>query len=96
MKITRATFKSFVSKNKENLLVKVLSDFDGMVDCVTEVKDSFTPATKSILDEKYTLGIKGIWLVGCSRDWFTEYKENNLEGIKVGNCCGSFVVAVKV
>jgi vesicle coat complex subunit len=95
MKITRATFKSFVNKNKENLLVKVKSNFDGMVDCVTEVKDTFTPATKSNLSEKYTLGIQGIWLVGQSRDWFKEYKESGLTGIEVSNCCGSFVVAIR-
>jgi hypothetical protein len=36
-KIRRATLKSFV-KNSPEILVKVRSSFDGMVDGVTEVK----------------------------------------------------------
>jgi len=33
-KITRATLKSFIKKNKCQLYVKVVSSFDGMTDCV--------------------------------------------------------------
>ena len=39
-KITRATFKAFVRKNSDNLLAKVISDFDGMTDCLEYFKDS--------------------------------------------------------
>lgn len=35
-KITRATIKSFVKKNKDQLYISNKSDFDGMVDGVTE------------------------------------------------------------
>lgn len=42
------------------------------------------------------LGIQGVWLVNGSRDSFTAYDDGVFQGIHVYNCCGSFVVAVKV
>lgn len=32
-KITKATFKSYVKKHKDDLFIKVTSKFDGMHDC---------------------------------------------------------------
>ena len=41
-----------------------------------------------------TLGYKGVWLVGSSRDYFTAFDNGEFEGIEVYNCCGGFVVAI--
>lgn len=92
-KITKATFKSFIRKNAGNLHVKVRSRFDGMTDCIQPIKDGYTPAEPDRFPEN-TLGIKGVWLVGNSRDYFEPIEEHGFKGFKVVNCCGSFVVAV--
>lgn len=93
-KITKATFKSFLRKNP-NFVLKVGSRFDGMTDCVQTVKDSFSRPVKADFACDNNLGYQGIWLVGGSRDSFTEFNEGGLKGISVYNCCGSFVVAVE-
>lgn len=95
MKITRATFKSFIAKNRERLLIRCESDFDGMTDCVEQAHNpQFKAATPAEIAHENTLGINGVWLVGQSRDYFQEFSENGLSGIHVYNCCGSFTVAV--
>lgn len=95
-KITRATLKSFVGKNLDNLFIKVKSDFDPMIDCVSETKNNiFVPITKTNGSIKYTLGIQGCWLVGQSRDYFKEYEDENFIGIDIDNSCGSFLLVIK-
>lgn len=42
-----------------------------------------------------TLGFQGIWLVNHSRDSFEQYTDEEFIGIKVYNCCGSFIVAIQ-
>lgn len=93
-KITKATFKSFLRKNESKVLVKVGSSFDPMVDCVMPVADKFEPAREANYPCENNLGLAGVWLVGGSRDYFTEYVKDGLVGIRVSNCCGAFVVAV--
>lgn len=95
-KITLATVKSFVNKNRANLCIKVKSKFDGMTDCVQQVEDGFDPVCEAERVSAYNLGIQGAWFVGQSRDYFSEYNEGGYKGIKVYNCCGSFILAVKV
>ena len=94
-KITKATFKSFIKKNRPNLYVKVKSSFDGMTDCVEQVEGGFVPAQEAYYVHENNLGIQGVWLVHGSRDYFREVKENGFTGIEVYNCCGTFVVATK-
>lgn len=97
-KITRSTFKSFINKNIGNLFIKNRSSFDGMVDCVMPIEGGFTPATASTRhsnSDKYTLGINGVWLVGSSRDYFTNFEDDEFIGIEVSNCCGDFILAIK-
>ena len=95
-KITRATFKSFVKKNRENLHISCISSFNGMTDGVDYVEnEQFIPVVSSTVNEHHTLGINGVWLVGQSRDLFSHYKKDGFEGIEVYNSCGSFIVAVK-
>lgn len=102
-KITRATFKAFISRNRERLLIRCESSFDGMTDCVEQNHGAqFKPAQPPQPGEfgtnpanENTLGIRGVWLVGQSRDYFRGFSEGELSGIHVYNCCGSFTVAVR-
>lgn len=93
-KITKSTFKSFVRKNREHLLISRPSNFDGMQDCVVSCDATFVPAEESACAEN-TLGIKGIWLVNGSRDYFDHYEKDGLVGIRVYNCCGTSIAAVR-
>lgn len=98
-KITRATIKSFINREMKNgnLFINKLSSFDGMVDCVMPVKSDFRkvePCTRHENANKYTLGVKGAWFVGSSRDHFTVYADDNFIGYEVYNCCGSFILAM--
>lgn len=97
-KITRATFKSFVNKNRDKLLAKVNSSFDGMTDGIVYVKDAeYAPAKKANVDyaNENNLGFSAIWLVGSSRDYFTLIDNEKYFGYSVYNCCGSFEVVIE-
>ncbi len=93
-KITKATFKSFIKKNRANLLVKVESSFNGMSDMVETVDDTFEPAINTNQYDSNTCGISGIWLVGSSRDYFNTYEDDTYTGIHFNNCCGSGTIAI--
>ena len=96
-KPTVATLKSFIRKNRENLLVKCRAEFDGMIDGLQWNKGAeFQPATPSDQVFENNLGIRGVWLVGRSRDYLTPFDNDGFKGFKVSNCCGSFEVAVRV
>jgi hypothetical protein len=95
-KITKATFKSFVKKNRSNLVIRVKSKFDGMSDmCEATGETAFTPVLEADRTFDNNLGIQGVWLVGTGGDYFTAYEQNGVKGIEVYNCCGQFVVGVK-
>ena len=95
-KITKATFRSFINKNRAKLFVKVLSSFDGMTDCVQQSERSqFIPAGKASYAPNHNLGIQGVWLVNGSRDFFSHYEDAEFVGLKFYNCCGSGVVAIR-
>lgn len=94
-KITLATAKAFVNRNRKNLLVKVTSDFDGTTDCVEHVEDEFKPAKFGGKEDHYLSGIAGVWIVGSSRDYFRIYEEGQYFGITVSNSCGSAIIAIK-
>jgi len=97
-KITLATLKSFVRKNRENLYVLETSRFSGMSDMV-EYHD--TPQWHPAQDDtrncclENSLGVLGVWCVRGSRDYFKHFENENFIGINVYNCCGSFTVAIK-
>lgn len=98
MKPTIATLKSFIRKNRPNLLINVKSTFDGMTDCVQPRQDGFIPIKAHEYNQNEndtnTLGIAGVWLVGGSRDWVEPFNSEDMIGYRVSNCCGSFVVAI--
>ena len=96
-KITRATFRSFVKKNSDKLLIKSISHFDGMTDGIEySEKAEFKPAERT--EEGYVndnnLGFSAIWLVGQSRDCFNLIDNEKYFGYHVCNCCGSFEVVI--
>ena len=96
-KATRATLKSFVRKNRSNLLIKVNSTFNGMVDCVMPVEGEaeWNPALDTERSSSNTLGVQGIWLVLGDGDSIERFETDTLEGLSVYNCCGSFSVSVR-
>lgn len=93
-KITKATVKSFIRKNRQDLLINVKSRFDGMVDGVMPVESAFATAKQTDRHIERTLGIAGAWFVGGGDDRFEAYEENGFKGYVVYNCCGSFILAV--
>jgi hypothetical protein len=94
-KITKATLKSFIKKNKDNLYINVKSKFDGMTDSCESAHNGFSKAQKDNSFDKNKLGYKGIWLVHGSGNYFREYEDMILKGIEVYNCCGRFIVATE-
>ena len=86
-KFTTATLKSIL-KNK-TCSIKVRGSFDGMTDGIEYAKD---PGYREIdkasvnFENKYTLGVIGLWLVGSSRDSFRMISDNE---VRIDNCCGT-------
>ncbi len=95
-KITRSTVKKFIRENEGNLYINVKSSFDGMTDGCEDQKEGFVKA-QPCENHEYTLGIKGAWFVGNSRDYFTQYDNigGDMTGIEVSNCCGRFILAIR-
>lgn len=93
-KITAATVKSFIKKNRANLFINVKSDFDGMTDSVERRTDGFKKAKEEAHHEA-TLGIEGVWFVGSSRDYFTAYETATMTGYEVSNSCGTWICAIE-
>ena len=93
-KVTLATIKAFIRKNPE-LLIDVKSSFDGMVDCCMPTGSTgFSKAEKTEDHITNTLGVRGAWFVGGSRDRFSEFSEGGVWGYEVRNCCGKFKLGV--
>jgi hypothetical protein len=94
-RITRATFKAFIRKNRAGLMVRVNSTFDSMEDGVRPNGGAaFRPATETDQYSERTLGINGVWLVGHSDDYFRAYDDGAMVGIEYENCCGSGIIAI--
>jgi hypothetical protein len=95
-KITRATIKSWIKRNFDNLYVKKCSRFDGMTDGIETIKNAgFEVIERTSEHLERTFGIKGVWFVGDGRDWWTEYNDEEFTGWDIHNCCGSFVLAIR-
>jgi len=96
-KITLATLKSFAKRNQENIFTKELSSFDGMTDGV-EYNPNANWSKTEINPEKsnyYKTGIQGVYTVGSSRDYFSLYEDEKFTGIRIYNCCGTSILAIK-
>ena len=97
-KATVATLKSFIRKNEKSIFINVRSKFDGMTDSVEDRNAGWLPLTKcdNMGARECTLGFRGVWLVGCSRDRVRQYSENGFNGFEVYNSCGKWIVATRV
>ena len=105
-KITVATVKSFIKKNRTALLVQTKTAFDGMQDGVRECNNrEFIPAQcreyycnetfKYVpvpSENKHSMGIIGVWFTG--RDRCSAFETETHRGFEVYNCCGNWMVAV--
>lgn len=95
-KITKATLKSFIKKNFDQLQIKVKSAFDGQTDGMEDIKENFKPIQKTDRQLDYTLGIDRVWIVGYgSSNYFNIYEDNQFSGIEVSNCCRNFILAIR-
>jgi len=92
-KITRATVKSFIKKNFDGLYINVKSDFDGMTDGLETRHGGFKKAESD--DGEHCLGVKDAYFVGGKGEYFYEYEDDTMKGIRVSNCCGRFILAIK-
>ncbi len=94
-KITLATVKSFIRKNREALFVRTDSRFNGMIDCCQETNESgFSPAMPVELSPN-TQGVRGVWFVHSNRNFFRSFSNADFTGYEVSNCCGRFAVVVR-
>ena len=94
-KITMATLKAFIRKNGSRLYIRVKCRLDGMTDGIEFCDTGFIPAKPAELNYSNNLGIEGAWVVGGSRDRISAFAEDGYEGMRVSNCCGSFILAIK-
>lgn len=94
-KVTMASFKNFIRKNQGKLYCNFYTRFDGMTDGLERIHNGWNPAQMTTDHDEHTFGIRGVWCVGRSRDYFTKYSDDEFEGIEVSNCCGNFTVGVK-
>ena len=95
-KVTLATIKAFIRKNKKHLFIAYHSSFDGMIDGLSYSKDcSFHTAKHTDHNVENTLGVDGAWFVLDSRDYFTRIERDGFVGFEIYNCCGSFDLAIK-
>lgn len=95
-KITRATLKAFILKNRDKLFHLTKNSFDGHVDCVMPTSEPVFKRVNSIeIENKTTFGIKDAWLVGNGDDYFTLYEDAQYIGIEVSNCCANWIVVIK-
>ena len=94
-KLPNAPFKRFIKKNFSNLYLKIENEFDSMVDSVSRVEGSFEKVRPASDYLEHKLGVAGLWLVGQSRDYFTEFDNGIYKGIEYCNCCGSGIIAIK-
>ena len=66
-----------------------------MIDGCRDYNEGFQKASNDYCNERNTLGVAGAWFVNGSRDYFTEYMDDEFIGYEVSNCCGNFILAIK-
>lgn len=97
-KITAATIKNFIKKNRDKLHLLVESSFSGNSDMVEPTGNKEFKPVVATRDNDYaerTMGIRGVWMVGQSRDYISAYNKDGWQGFECYNACGTFVVAIK-
>ena len=102
MKTTKATIKSFIRKNSENLYINVKSSFDGMTDGCESRNGGFVKATMDNSNKNNTLGVRGVRKKGekfmdegvCNYCYmlFT----HGFQGMKCNNCKKEFFISLDI
>jgi hypothetical protein len=95
MKVRITKLKKFIKDNKNQLYIKDSYHFDGMVDGTVDGDRTFIKAQEANRYMENNQGIAGVWLVGSSRDYITEFENDNFKGYEVYNACGCYTVAVR-
>jgi len=98
-KITRATLKSFIEKNKDNLFINVQSVFDnahkrnGMESSL----EGWVEAKETPCNNDTTFEIEHVLIVrGCTGgNNFYYFDDGVYQGIGYRNCAGNGIIAVK-
>lgn len=80
-------------KEFKNLLKDIPNEFD--IDRLNKTGKTNEEILELYVNNKNTLGYKGIWLVNGGNDNFRKYEDDNFIGYYVFNSCGSFTVAIK-
>jgi len=94
-KITMATVKSFIRKNRYALRISSRTQFDGMCDGIMPTADqSFVRAYETDTHMDATLGVQGAWFTN-SKNYLQRFEEAGMIGFRIQNCCGSFDLAVE-
>lgn len=94
-KITKATVKSFVNKNRDNLFISTRTKFNIMTDSVDMLEDrGFGKITTPSVEHPNNLNIQGVWITRDGNS-FQAYDDGVFTGYSVWNCCGEFILAVK-
>ena len=107
-KIMAATVKSFIRRNRSELLVRVKRDHAASDFAPAECREKmhcrktcrYIPATAASADDPQSLGIKGVWFtqntVGHdSGNRCRRIKTETVRGYEVSNGCGTWSVAVR-
>lgn len=96
-KTTLATIKSFIEKNKDELYIDLVSEFDANLDMIARNEQHSFRKTEKSEDKliNYTQGIRGAWFVGNGRDYFSDFENDLFKGYEVFNSCGIFRLAIK-
>jgi hypothetical protein len=95
-RITLATIKSFIRKNKENLFIRTTRSYD-LIESFSKTSDNlnFRPIESTDLSIQYTLGIKDVWIAGQGRDGFLAYENDKYIGYDIYNVCHAFNLVIK-
>jgi len=98
-RITRATLKSFIDKNKGRLYINVNSVFDNAhkKNEMEASPEGWVLAIETPCNEDTTFGIEHVHIVrGCTGGNNFYYFDNGVyQGIGYRNCCGNGIIAVK-
>lgn len=93
-KITKATLKSFIKKNLNNILVGYKSSFNSMSDMIEETKCNFSKLNIDKYDEKKsTLGLFNLHL-HVDRLYIENFETSEYKGYNVYSCCGEYNIVI--
>lgn len=92
-KITKATIKSFIRKNKDEIMVLHTNRFDAYCDGVRPVSEPFERVEFRIENGKEVPSYLSVPL-DIRHNIFKPYNKNGMIGFEVYNCCGTYVVAI--